>query len=70
MSARELAVMVVLCVAWGFHYVVNKAAVAEIPPIFYAAMRRTLVAVGLAPFLRWRSGKIRIIFAAAALITT
>jgi O-acetylserine/cysteine efflux transporter len=65
LSARELAVLVVLCVAWGFHYVVIKAAVAEIPPIFYAAMRMTLVAVVLAPFLRWRSGKMRTIFAAA-----
>lgn len=64
-SARELAVMISLCIAWGFHYVVVKVAVAEIPPIFYAALRMTLVAIVLAPFLRWRAGKMRTIFAAA-----
>lgn len=65
MSVRELAVLLVLCVAWGFHYVVIKVAVAEAPPIFYAAMRMTLVAAVLAPFLRWRIGKMRVIFLAA-----
>lgn len=65
MSARELAVMISLCIAWGFHYVVIKVAVGEIPPIFYAAMRMTIVAILLAPFLRWRMGKMRTIFGAA-----
>ncbi len=65
MSARELAVLISLCIAWGFHYVVIKVAVAEVPPIFYAAMRMTLVAIVLAPFLRWRMGKMRTIFVAA-----
>lgn len=65
LSARELAVLATLCVAWGFHYVVIKLAVAELPPIFYASMRMALVAVVLAPFLRWRPGKMRAIFAAA-----
>ncbi len=65
MVARELIVLVVLCTAWGFHYVVIKTAVAEIPPIFYAAMRMTLVAIVLAPFLRWRAGRMRNIMLAA-----
>jgi O-acetylserine/cysteine efflux transporter len=65
MGARELIVLLVLCVAWGFHYVVIKTAVGEIPPIFYAAMRMSLVALALAPFLRWRAGQMRRIFAAA-----
>lgn len=65
MSARELAVLICLCIAWGFHYVVIKMAVAEVPPIFYAAMRMTLVAIVLAPFLRWRMGKMQTIFLAA-----
>ncbi len=65
MSARELLVLVVLCVTWGFHYVVIKVAVAEIPPVFYAAMRMTLVGVLLAPFLRWRPGKMKYVLTAA-----
>lgn len=65
MSARELFVLFVLCVAWGFHYVVIKVAVAEIPPIFYAALRMSLVGALLAPFLRWRPGKMKYVLAAA-----
>lgn len=57
--------MLVLCLAWGFHYVVIKIAVVEIPPIFYAAIRMALVAVVLSPFLRWRPGKMGVVFAAA-----
>jgi O-acetylserine/cysteine efflux transporter len=63
--ARELVVLLVLCIAWGFHYVVIKTAVVEIPPIFYAALRMTLVALVLAPFLRWRAGKMKLILLAA-----
>lgn len=51
--------------AWGFHYVVIKVAVVEIPPIFYAAMRMTLVAAVLSPFLRWRAGKMNKVILAA-----
>lgn len=35
------------------------------PPIFYAAMRMLLVAAVLAPFLRWRPGKMRTVLLAA-----
>lgn len=65
MSARELIVLFVLCVAWGFHYVVVKVGVEEIPPIFYAAIRMTLVAALLSPFLRWRPGKMKYVLLAA-----
>lgn len=51
--------------AWGFHYVVVKVAVVEIPPIFYAAMRMAIVAAVLAPFLRWRPGKMKLVLVAA-----
>jgi len=55
-SARELTVLIIMCLIWGFHFVVIKLAVTEIPPIFYAAIRMTLVAVMMAAFLRWRPG--------------
>ena len=56
MSARELIVLIAMCVVWGLHFVVIKVAVGELPPIFYAAVRMTLVAAMMAPFLRWRPG--------------
>lgn len=56
MSARELSVLLAMCVVWGFHFVVIKMAVTEIPPMFYAAIRMTLVAALMSPFLRWRQG--------------
>lgn len=65
MNARELTILLAMCVIWGFHYVVIKAAMAEIPPVFYAAMRMTLVAAVLAPFLRWRAGKMGYVLLAA-----
>lgn len=51
--------------AWGFHYVVVKVAVGEIPPIFYAAVRMAIVAAVLSPFLRWRPGKMKLVLLAA-----
>ena len=54
MSIRELVVLLIMCIAWGFHFVVIKTAVTEIPPMFYAAIRMTLVAALMTPFLRWR----------------
>ena len=59
MSARELIVLIAMCAVWGFHFVVIKLAVAELPPIFYAAIRMTLVAAIMSPFLRWRKGEMR-----------
>lgn len=54
-----------MCLLWGFHFIVIKVAVAELPPIFYAALRMTLVAVIMAAFLRWRSGHMIRVLAAA-----
>lgn len=56
MSSREFLVFGLMCVVWGFHYVVLKTGVSEIPPMLYAALRMSVVAIVLAPFLRWRAG--------------
>ncbi|MBY0423232.1 MAG: EamA family transporter, partial [Parvularculaceae bacterium] len=64
MSARELGVFAAMCLVWGFHYVVLKTGVGEIPPLLYAALRMSLVAVLAAPFLRWRPGLMRRVLAA------
>lgn len=68
MGLREILVLLAMCAIWGFHFVVIKVAVAEIPPIFYAAVRMTLVAALMAAFLRWRPGEMgRVLFAGVCL---
>ncbi|MEM8934810.1 MAG: DMT family transporter [Pseudomonadota bacterium] len=56
LSARYVIVIVMAALIWGFHFVVVKVGLQIMSPIFYAAMRMTLVAVLLSPFLRWRPG--------------
>ena len=53
-----------MCTVWGFHFIIIKLAVTEIPPIFYAAIRMTLVAAIMAAFLRWRAGQMHRVFIA------
>lgn len=59
MSSRELLVFAAMCLVWGFHYVVLKTGVSAIPPLLYAALRMSLVAILASPFLRWRAGMMR-----------
>lgn len=64
MSARELMVLITMCTIWSFHFVVIKLAVGQIPPLFYAAIRMSLVGLLLLPFLRWRAGQMRYVLLA------
>lgn len=63
-SGRELFIFAGMCLVWGYHYVVLKTGVSEIPPLLYAALRMTTVAVLAAPFLRWRPGMMGRVLAA------
>ena len=65
MSIREFAVLLIMCAVWGFHFVVIKVAIGELPPMFYAAIRMTLVAMVMAPFLRWHAAMMTRVIAAA-----
>lgn len=68
MKPRELTVLIAMCLTWGFHFVVIKTAVSQLPPMFYAAIRMTLVAAVLSPLLRWRPGHmVRVLSAGACL---
>lgn len=62
MSMRAILLFFLVCLSWGFHFVVIKIAVLELPPMYYAAIRMTLVALVMSPFLRWRSGSMTRIF--------
>lgn len=61
MSLREFAVLMMICLIWGMHFVVMKFTIVEmnIPPLFYAALRVSIMAVILLPFLRWHTGQMR-----------
>ena len=61
MSLREFSVLMLVCVIWGLHFVVIKFTIAEmgVPPLFYAALRVSLLALILLPFLKWHRGQMK-----------
>ncbi len=61
MPLREFSVLMMICTIWGLHFVVMKFTIFQmgIPPLFYAALRVSLLAIILLPFLRWHKGQMR-----------
>lgn len=61
MSLREFSILFLVCLIWGLHFVVMKFTIVDmnVPPLFYAALRVTLMAVILLPFLRWHAGQMK-----------
>lgn len=59
MTPFRFLVLLGICMAWGLHFSVIKSTITGVPPIFYAFMRMTVVAVLLIPFLRWHKGQMR-----------
>ncbi|NHK29372.1 DMT family transporter [Parvularcula flava] len=60
MPARELIMLVAMCLVWGLHLVVIRATTNQfVDPIFYAACRMTLVAIILSPLLRIHHGQMK-----------
>lgn len=65
MSIREYLALLLVCIIWGFHFVVMKLTVNGVAePIFYAAVRMTLVAILLLPKLKWHKGLMRYVLCA------
>ncbi len=64
---RHLAFLVLINLIWGFNLIASKVGVAEFPPVFFTAMRFTLLAACLTPFLRWHRGMMQQLLVAAAL---
>ena len=50
-----------VCAIWGLHFVVMKFTIAEmgVPPLFYAALRVSILALILLPFLKWHRGQMK-----------
>lgn len=61
MSLREFFILMIICTIWGLHFIVIKFTIADmgVPPLFYAALRVTLMALILLPFLRWHKGQMK-----------
>ena len=65
MTLKEFLVLLVVCVAWGLHFVVIKVTVGTTaPPLFYAATRMTIVLVLMLPFLKWHKGLMHLVLGA------
>lgn len=50
-----------VCGIWGLHFVVMKFTIVEmgVPPLFYAALRISCLALILLPFLKWHAGQMK-----------
>ena len=61
MSIREFSVLLLVCTIWGLHFIVLRFTMDQmgVPPLFYAALRVTLLALILSPFLRWHKGQMK-----------
>lgn len=68
MPLREILLLVVVCLVWGGHMLVIRVTVADTPPMFYVAIRLTLMILILSPFLRWRTGSMLRVAAAGSFL--
>jgi O-acetylserine/cysteine efflux transporter len=67
LPGRHLAFLVLINLIWGFNLVASRVGVAELPPVFFTALRFTALSLCLAPFLRWHRGIMQSLLVAAAL---
>jgi len=62
MSIKEFFVLLMICTIWGLHFVVLKLTVGQsVDPLFYAALRMTLVTLSLCKYLKWHKGQMRFV---------
>jgi O-acetylserine/cysteine efflux transporter len=64
---RELAFLVLINFIWGVNLIASKIGVGYFPPVFFIALRFTLLALVLLPFLRWHPGRMQQLLVAATL---
>lgn len=58
MDPLTAAGLVFVCLLWGFNFVVVKVGLQDLPPFAFVALRFTVSAVLLSPFLRWPRGNV------------
>lgn len=65
MSLREFSVLFLVCLIWALHFIVMKITIGtSADPLFYAALRMTIVGVFVLPWLKWHKGLMWPIFGA------
>lgn len=52
MPARDLLLVLCICLAWAGNFLTSKLALGEFPPLLFTALRLVLLALLLAPFVR------------------
>ncbi|MBK6726954.1 MAG: DMT family transporter [Xanthomonadales bacterium] len=63
---RDFALIALICLAWGCNFLTSAAALRELPPLMFTAMRMAVLALALLPFLRWPPrGQWRLLIAVA-----
>jgi|TARA_R110002020_G_scaffold83397_2_gene207353 O-acetylserine/cysteine efflux transporter len=70
MAFRDFVLLFAVCLVWGFNIVLSRWVVADVgvPPLFFAAVRFTGVALFLIPFLRPIPKDLKTLFVIAMLI--
>jgi O-acetylserine/cysteine efflux transporter len=67
LAPRDLGFLLLINLIWGFNLIASKVGVQQFPPVFFTALRFSLLAACLLPFLRWHRGRMLQLFVAAAL---
>ncbi len=67
MKPAHLALVLLVNAVWGLSFMVAKIGLGQIPPILFAGLRFMLLAVLLAPLLRWHAGQMRYVVGIALL---
>lgn len=53
MSLRDLSLLVLVCLVWGFNFIAAASAMQHFSPFVFMLLRFSLVLALMAPFLRW-----------------
>ena len=64
---RDFAFLVLINLIWGLNLIASKFGVSHFPPIFFTALRFSVLALVTLPFLRWHAGKMQALMIAAVL---
>ena len=62
MSLPHIAMALMISAIWGFSFVASKVGLDHFPPLFFTALRFSLVAILLSPFLKIVTGRMKAIF--------
>jgi O-acetylserine/cysteine efflux transporter len=65
LTLRDFLLLALICFIWGVNIVITRYVVADVPPLFYAALRFGLIALVLAPLIWPPPRQLGLVLAAA-----